>query len=460
MNAKFLRRTNGPAAKIARRSSNIEDVVARQFQIRYILLFSAFFVLMFSNDAENAVIFQSAGVILLCAAAASCVVTARAFPYAPTSVDLVVFIIVFFSLVSSALNQTVDVAVYTAIFLVTYISIMIINRSLSEQELALCIFVSIVIVVAVVSIVYFDTLLKTLAPGAENRWALRMRPFNMHPNLTGYVFGGFITFIIFSNVNIGRFTFYLKGLCCALCVLIVLAASARAGLVALCAVIGFHAARAFMLGRVDIKYVVAIYCLVFIAVAFFWNTIAAYLTEILELNSSTRGFESGGSGRFELWQKGLAAIGDRTWELFFGSGLRSASQEMLGFSTENSYVTIALESGLLVLLLFVTSLVHVVLRAHKADVGKSNGIAEVTLYCIIFAAFESIFNRYLIAIGNPFSLIFLILISKFSLRRIDDARQRGDGRAARLRQSRLHPELTRAAHQAGSTRRAPSGRFD
>jgi len=64
----------------------------------------------------------------------------------------------------------------------------------------------------------------------------------------------------------------------------------------------------------------------------YWPHVEAYMTEMLELDSRTRGTGSGGSGRLDTWQHGLEFVFGRSWQLLIGSGcglqdmIRSASQ--------------------------------------------------------------------------------------------------------------------------------------
>jgi exopolysaccharide production protein ExoQ len=321
------------------------------------------------------------------------------------------FAVVFCSYLSSIINGSAGF--YTIIFTMTYIAVMLIVRSFDERELIQCIFASIAVSVMAVAIVYYDTIFAILQPGAANRWELRLSPFDMHPDLTGYVYGGFLIIIIFSDVAIGRATLYLKLLLAAICLIVVLAASARAALIAMLFTLIAYTTRALLYGAKSAAKILSVLFACMLFGIIYSGPIVQYLSEMLELDSNSRGLDTGGSGRIELWQQGASLLANRTWELFIGSGLRSASPEIIGFSTESSYITIFIESGLFIGLALLLYMASIILRLLTRRVNSK--FESTVLYLILFAMTQSIFNRYLIAIGNPISLIVLMFISKESL---------------------------------------------
>ena len=384
-----------------------------RLRIEQILFSLAIFVLIFSNDEKYALLFQVLGVALICAAAAVCLLRGRTRLIAPTIFDALMLLMASMSLLASVISFEQYVAVYTIIFMVTYAAIMVLTRSMNEEEIMACALISIVLTLVIVTTIYLGSLLETLRPGALNRWELRFAPFNMHPNLAGYVYGGFIVIVLFSNTaRLGRFAIYLKFALVTLCMIVILAASARGGLLALFATLLIYSARTVIRGGKQTKYVLIVASTAGLMALFYYEKILTYLTEILELELSTRGVDSGGSGRFELWQQGISVITSRTWEIYIGSGLRSASEGILGFHTENSYITICIEFGIAFSLVLLLYLFYLVFRVHKIERFKGREFDRFVFYCALFAMIQSVFNRYLMAIGNPFSLIFLIILSK------------------------------------------------
>jgi hypothetical protein len=259
---------------------------------------------------------------------------------------------------------------------------------------------------------------------------MRLSPFDMHPNLSGYVYGGFIVIVLFADLKI-RFAPYLKAAMIALCVMVILAASARAGLLALTATVLVYAIKTVLQGGKQARFLLLGAFALVIGSSIYYESILQYLSEMLELNSDTRGVDSGGSGRFGLWLRGVSLIGSRTWQVLIGGGLRSATEGILGFHTENSYITIVIESGVLVPICLFGYLLYLIYRMMNIEARQGRHFDRMVLYCTIFAMLQSIFNRYLIAIGNPFSLIFLILLARIDLKYAIEARQfRRSGMAA------------------------------
>jgi exopolysaccharide production protein ExoQ len=380
-------------------------------RLEQLLLSAGLFVLIFSNDELHAVEIQVLGVIIVCVAAFICVMRRKCKTHPITIFEVIMFIVIFFSYVSGIINGSAGY--YTIIFTITYVAIMLIVRSFDEHELIQCIFVSIALSVVVVAVFYCDTIFEILQPGAANRWELRLSPFDMHPDLTGYVYGGFMIVIIFSDVAIGRATLYLKLLLATICMIVVLAASARAALIAMLFTLIAYGTRSVLYGA---KSAVKVLSVVFACAVFgiiYSGPIVMYLSEMLELDSSSRGLDTGGSGRIELWQQGIDLLANRTWELFIGSGLRSSSTDIIGFSTESSYITIIIESGMFVGVALLIYMLSIILRKlTRTGISKFD---STVLYLVLFAMTQSIFNRYLIAIGNPMSLIVLMFISKEGL---------------------------------------------
>ena len=152
--------------------------------------------------------------------------------------------------------------------------------------------------------------------------------------------------------------------------------------------------------------------IVFVALLYF-ESIFGFLSGILEFDSDTRGVDSGGTGRFELWQLGIDTILGDTSRLLFGYGLRSSEASRIGFSLESSYLTLLFEIGVFSTLLFLL----LVFSAIRLTIGISNkqgengigpyyAIAMLMTYLVL----QSVFNRYLISIGNFYSAFFLILL--------------------------------------------------
>ena len=95
-----------------------------------------------------------------------------------------------------------------------------------------------------------------------------------------------------------------------------------------------------------------------------------------------------------------------------GGGFRSSGPDVIGFSTESSYITILLESGVFigaaVILVFAYSPIKALKLTSPQDRHASSLILVASF--LTFVIVESIFNRYLLAIGNPTSLLSLLVL--------------------------------------------------
>jgi hypothetical protein len=140
---------------------------------------------------------------------------------------------------------------------------------------------------------------------------------------------------------------------------------------------------------------------------------------MLELDSDTRGIGTGGSGRTELWARGLSVFFGDPAVFLFGGGFRSSSTDLIGFSTESSYITILLDGGLFMGMAVIVAFAYSPIKALGLTPSQNRHDSSLVLLAafLTFCIVESIFNRYLLAIGNPTSLLSLMVVISLSLRR-------------------------------------------
>jgi hypothetical protein len=259
-------------------------------------------------------------------------------------------------------------------------------------------------------VVFGDTLLASLMPGSLERWELRAAPFNMHPNLAGFVYGGFLVMAVNSIAR--RFNF-LTPIIVALCLAVMLVASARGGLLAIVLTLAVYVLTEILWRRRTTAYISIIGIGLIILSYVYWDKILSYVSEMLELSSEQRGFDSGGTGRLEIWARGFDYLASRSWEIFIGSGMRTAG--LMGFEVESSYINLAVESGIYLAALILVTFLSVLVNSYRKQ-ARGSAFHRFAFYTLLFAIIQSIFNRYLIAIGNPFSLFILVILSKASPR--------------------------------------------
>lgn len=248
---------------------------------------------------------------------------------------------------------------------------------------------------------------------------VRYQPLGMHPNLSGLVYGGgALIFLQRCLAAPARWQKLVALAMVALCLCVLLAASARAGMFAL-AVTGFVGVALVALRgsrRARLSLVFAAFIGVCV-VLYKWGDIKAYLSLILDLDSPTRGVESGATGRTAIWREGVELIFADATLLFTGRGIRSALPEIIGFPVESSYINLALEHGVFFGSLILLAFVATTWRALR--LGLHPGMRNQQLFMaglmLVFILAQSIFNRYLIGVGNPYSLWALALVLQLNL---------------------------------------------
>jgi len=249
---------------------------------------------------------------------------------------------------------------------------------------------------------------------------VRFEPLGMHPNLCGLVYGGgsllfFQHFLTTPRLHQKLFALLLSALCLGM----VLAASSRASLLALTLTGVVAVLLIAWRGSRRARSAVTLSTAMLVAVGIFQaSAIADYLTVILDLDSPTRGVDSGATGREVIWQEGVELVFSDPILFFTGRGIRAAGPEVIGFPVESSYINLALEHGvffgLLITLTFLVTAWRTLGRSFES--GVMNPALFVSGLMLVFILFQSVFNRYLIAVGNPYSLWILLLLVRLNLR--------------------------------------------
>ena len=324
------------------------------------------------------------------------------------------WIAVLLSMLASLVNQALYSALYSLLFGVVLGCVMILVRSLRLGVILQFAAAAYVAMAGLIIAIYGQSILTALRPHAVNRWKLRVTPFDLHPNLVGFLFAiGAVLSVYgaFSSRGYRRISFVFGGVACAV---IVFTSSARASLFAMlvaCSIVG-----AIRFGKFGARFrwgVVIVGVIALISLLVLHEKVGGYFAEVLELGSKTRGINSGGTGRVPLWQKGIATLLGTPQIMFIGGGLRSSAIEQIGFSIENSYLAILLDSGIIVgggiIAAVIRTAVQAIVRLRAAP---RDGwlVSAATAGILVFAVFESFFNRYLIGIGNSSSLLILIVL--------------------------------------------------
>jgi len=309
---------------------------------------------------------------------------------------------------------------FGAMFLLVLVSAALLTRQEDEATIGL-IFRRVYLALLVTLLVVQSGDFFTSVVGTTERSVglVRFAPLGMHPNLSGLVYGGGVLLFLQSFLaatGLRQKVFSLAVV--VICLGVVLAASARASLLAL-GVTGV-VATLLLAGRGSSRVRMALVVSVFVVLGlglFKADDIANYLTIILDLDSPTRGVNSGATGRADIWRDGIELAFSDPVLLFTGRGVRAAGPEVIGFPVESSYINLALENGVVSGLLIASTFVVTTWRALSKSIqaGLVNPALFMSGLMLLFILTQSIFNRYLIAVGNPFSLLILFLLLRLNL---------------------------------------------
>ncbi len=379
-------------------------------------------VIYIFNNSEVVALASQLAALLLIATSAAILYFKNPQKYKLSTIELVLFSICVLSIASCVIQRvmydenTLYSAFYTLISAATFGAISVISRNLSMENL-------LNVAAAAFSVILFlifyefhsDIQLGLMAN--SGRWSTRIHPFGMHSNLAGFVMGaGFIVLVYKAGETKSHAIRLLSLIGSAGCLAIILAASNRSAVVALLGGGAWVMIKAFRYFPHKLKQISVFSSLPMFAIAgFYFKNIYEYISVILELDSKARGFGSGATGRVELWAQGMDLLASSPLNFLIGSGLRSTGFENIGFMTESSYISIMLESGVIMGAVFVISLIYAVIDISnkiRSERGKIDSI--FALYLVVYVLIQSIFTRYLLGIGNTLSIFFLMVVVRVS----------------------------------------------
>jgi hypothetical protein len=365
----------------------------------------------------------------------------RVIGISPSSAEIVLYAATALSAIVGLLRAADFTMQYSMLFLTALILISIMTRAVSLEQLLDIGAVASLLAVLTCLLVERHSLFKALSISMGRNGLFRFTPLHTHADLTGLIFGSYSILMARRALIARRHTeraMMIMGV--VLAWTIVLAASARASLLALVVagvgalVLEIRPAKATYLKLAGLG--AAAICVMFLLSA---SRMLSYLQGMLEFNSKHRGVASGGSGRTEIWSQGISLIFADPVRLVFGGGLRSS--ELSSFAsgtTENSYISILLDSGLFagttIICIYIYSAIKA-LRLSRSISWRSNSLIFLFTY-FVFLLVESFFNRYLLAIGNSASLLALMILISLSIREVPVEK------------------LTTAAEYSGATERA------
>jgi exopolysaccharide production protein ExoQ len=339
----------------------------------------------------------------------------------PSLVEWLFGIAFLFAMLVAWMTGNVLSTMYGAMLLLVLLAISFLVRHRGAAELIAVFRWAYVALVGTVLALESPALFASLSGSVEYGLGLvRYQPLGMHPNLSGLVYGGGA--LLFFQRYLGADKKSQKGLALAmvvLCLCVLLAASARAGMLAL-AIAGSTGITLIAL-RGSRRSRMALVLAAFIGVMvilYKWVDIKEYLSLILDLDSPTRGVDSGATGRTDIWRAGVELVFSDGALLFTGRGIRSALPGIIGFPVESSYINLALEHGVFFGSLIALAFVVTACRAlhHGLKPGQQRYQLFMAGLMLVFILAQSIFNRYLIGVGNPYSLWILVLVLQLNLK--------------------------------------------
>jgi exopolysaccharide production protein ExoQ len=381
-----------------------------------LLVGMACFVAVFSVTSAGTVM-QVAALACFAGAAGYALLMNRVSPVRISLSEFVLYLLGVAYVVLSIFGEA-DAMPLAVAFLLTIVAISIIVRALTlAQLLDIGAVVSVLSVATVVALDRSQAMTALSSGGGEG--LLRFMPLGMTPNLVGYVFGACCVLLVRRAIVTRRWSerLVMAGSAFACCIF-VLAASARSSLIglAVAGAVGVFLEYGFKrtLSLTSVR--IGILAVVVVCVAFA-ERVGMFFTRMLELDSSTRGISTGGSGRTELWARGVDTLFSDPKLFIFGGGFRSSNSDLIGFSTESSYISILLDSGAFLGVATIAIFLYAPIKALQITPPQERHASTLILAAafMTFILVESIFNRYLLAIGNPASLLSLLVLVSLSL---------------------------------------------
>ncbi len=316
----------------------------------------------------------------------------------------------YLSAVNSAFYENFQLIAYSVLFTLTVFSAKWVATKYDFHRLASLYLYACSFLILTLVIFDFDSILRALSATQTNKGLYRLTPFGNHPNLAAHFVGTAAALLVARTLRIDAKPPYLTTIPLLLAFLtILLATSSRGSILALmvtCVILVIltrSAKETSSRPLVRQQTLVILSALLAVAVMLIWKS--DYILEILDINSTSRGINSGGTGRFKNWADFITIIQDQPVVLFLGHGFRSWPEKM-GFDSDNSYISLIYEIGLPLTMLITFLLVRVLIDAiRKFD---SRTMSPEVIAVLSFVLIESIFARYLVSIGNPASFIVLV----------------------------------------------------
>lgn len=378
----------------------------------------SFVVLLFGAHSEYGTLAQLAAVMLIIGATISVLVTKRhlAFKFEPA---LIFWILVVAMPVQSAMvglfRGTFYQVSYALIFMLMAFSCRVLVVWYGAKVIIYSYLIAAAIMASLCLAFELSDLDNALAVTMTDRGLFRFSPFENHPNLTGHIFGlaAVISFgsLLVPHRKVIKFSIAAVGL---ISLLFVLASSSRGGLfaaiISLGLILTIWAKDNFFERNNRWPLIVMLFIFISFSVGLLLQSdIWFYLTELLQLDSTTRGLDSGLTGRTAAWPAVFNKVLEDAGAVFWGFGFRSWDTWAEGdLAIDNSYVELIHDFGYPIAVLFFIQFLMSI-RCFAAP-RRIYSVAYIIVGAAFFALAESIVTRYMVGIGNPASLFIMFLL--------------------------------------------------
>jgi hypothetical protein len=270
-----------------------------------------------------------------------------------------------------------------------------------------------------VAVTGYDAILSSIESGARLNYA------SIHPNALGYVFAGFVPAQLWGVLQARRALTKSAALLLMVgSVLLIVLASSRGSLVSIAAaaiilfiVIGARTLRlrtgARYVGVGGILLVIGILGVTYSSS----RVVADSVRSIMLVDDPYRGLDSGMTGRSAAWANATYRLVSGRW--ITGYGFRTAT-ETIDADIDNGYITLWFELGLLPATVITLWFVYIWMCGIRAAVIVQSRLERNTTFALTgfltIVLVNNIFARYLFGIGNPTSLLGIILFAAPSAR--------------------------------------------
>jgi len=247
----------------------------------------------------------------------------------------------------------------------------------------------------------------------------RLEPNSFHPNFLGFVLAAYFCAMVWKLLTGGWVEKILAGLVSFLCLAIIFYASSRGAIVAIlvgCLTVGamaiVHAVKSrrkrFL--RMGFLAIALLPLIAFSIQRLEWTQDAAdFVDQVLSLSSPGRGIDSGFTGRADKWRTMTSVFYDGTWLL--GRGIRSSSD--MQPAIDNGYLVVLYELGVFPLILIVWRFLSILGSSVKgyfrAFTREQRRFSLACCLLIVVFLVNNIVERILFGVGNPLSLLALLL---------------------------------------------------